>query len=94
VDVTLSGVEWYGTRYLAGNVAEWVLDGKGSYKTSCSSTANCETVPGELDPRGVRGGSWSDHVVEIRTARRTFSDPTERSAHVGFRCARDASSDR
>ena len=87
-------VEAYGARYLAGNVAEWVLDGEGPYRTSCSSTANCETVPRELDPRGVRGGSWSDRVVEIRTARRTFRDPTERSAHVGFRCTRDASSDR
>jgi sulfatase modifying factor 1 len=87
-------LETFGTRFLAGNVAEWVFDGQGGYKAACTSTADCETVPGERDPRGVRGGSWSDPVLEIRTARRTFRAPTDRSAHIGFRCARDTSGDR
>jgi formylglycine-generating enzyme required for sulfatase activity len=93
IDIMPSVVEAFGTRYLAGNVAEWVLDAEGAYRT-CSGTADCEIVPGDVNPRGVRGGSWSDPEVTIQTAHRTFQDPRQRNAHVGFRCAREPSGDR
>jgi sulfatase modifying factor 1 len=86
VDVS-SALEANRTTYMGGNVAEWIFDQQGTYPTSCGSTADCAIAPAEKD-RVVRGGSWSDSVVDIRTAHRTFHAPIERNAHVGFRCAR------
>jgi formylglycine-generating enzyme required for sulfatase activity len=82
----------HGTTYLAGNVAEWVFDVESTYRM-CTSTTDCVAVTGST-ARGVRGGSWSDPLVEIRTARRNFRDPAQRSSHVGFRCAREPTGDR
>jgi formylglycine-generating enzyme required for sulfatase activity len=93
VVVVSANAQAHGTTYLAGNVAEWVFDGPSVYRT-CTSTTDCVALPGSMPTRGVRGGSWSDPLVEIRTARRNLRDAAQRTAHVGFRCAREKSGDR
>jgi beta-lactamase regulating signal transducer with metallopeptidase domain/formylglycine-generating enzyme required for sulfatase activity len=73
----------YGLYDMAGNVAEWCWDGRGTYKTTPAR-----------DPRGpesvstrvvVRGGSWGGDAFVCRVAARLFLDPHSGAYHVGFR---------
>jgi len=71
-----------------GNVWEWVADWFGTYSDAA-----------EVDPRGptageyrvLRGGSFFNSPVYLRSAFRLRFKPSNRSWIVGFRCARAAS---
>jgi sulfatase modifying factor 1 len=72
----------FGGYALAGNVAEWVLDAKGSYPMPCDDCANL-SAPGGI----VRGGDYTSGADAVTTTVR--ASPTA-PAHLRFgaRCAR------
>ncbi len=87
VDSHDEGQSPYGIHHLAGNVAEWVQDWFGFDYYAYMPEKN---PPGPTNGRyrGVRGGSWKSKVIMLRTATRSGSAPDQRSATIGFRCAK------
>ncbi|MCA6078535.1 formylglycine-generating enzyme family protein [Fulvivirga sedimenti] len=95
----------WGLYDMHGNVAEWVLDSYDpEYYAGLPSVAENPLNRGEdLYPHVVRGGSWMDDPDVLRSAARTYSDPSWKkrdpqfpkslwwhtdALHVGFRIVR------
>ncbi|MBA5861828.1 MAG: SUMF1/EgtB/PvdO family nonheme iron enzyme [Nitrospira sp. CR1.1] len=38
----------------------------------------------------IRGGSWNNEPINVRSANRNRNTPTNRNDNIGFRCAQDA----
>jgi sulfatase modifying factor 1 len=74
----------WGHRDLAGNVWEWVLDVSLDYPASCD---DCAVLSGGAN-RGVRGGSFYNIEVFLRSSHRVDASPIVRNEDFGFRCAR------
>jgi formylglycine-generating enzyme len=74
----------WGRADLGGNVWEWVLDVFADYGTPC---ADCAALSGGPD-RAVPGGGFNQELQQLRTAVRTYDEPTMRKRALGFRCAR------
>jgi iron(II)-dependent oxidoreductase len=93
VDSHDEGKSPYGVHHLAGNVAEWVQDWFGFDYYAYMPEKN---PPGPTNGRyrGVRGGSWKSKIIMLRTATRGGSAPDQRSATIGFRCAKSAETER
>ncbi len=72
----------FGLYDMHGNVAEWCQDYYGAYPTV---TTVDPQGPTSGSTRVVRGGSWTDHGVQLRSAARLGVDPGTASSHVGFR---------
>ena len=87
VDSHEEGKSPYGLHHMAGNVAEWVHDWFGFDYYAYMPDRN---PPGPTTGRykSVRGGSWKSKRVMLRTATRGGASPHQRSATIGFRCAR------
>jgi len=87
VDSHDEGRSPYGLHHMAGNVAEWVQDWFGFDYYAYVPKRN---PPGPPNGRykSVRGGSWKSKTIMLRTATRGGSPPEQRSATIGFRCAR------
>jgi len=87
VDSHDDGRSPYGLHHMAGNVAEWVQDWFGFDYYAYMPERN---PPGPTSGRykSVRGGSWKSNPIMLRTATRGGSPPDQRSATIGFRCAR------
>jgi formylglycine-generating enzyme required for sulfatase activity len=78
----------FGLYDMAGNAFEWVADRYGAnyYKQSPSDNPKGASR-GEC--RVLRGGSWGNGALALRTAAR-YKDPQRRSSSsTGFRCALD-----
>jgi len=91
VDSHDEGKSPYGLHHMAGNVAEWVQDWFGFDYYAYMPERN---PPGPTAGRykGVRGGSWKSKQVMLRSATRGGAAPDQRSATIGFRCARSSDS--
>ncbi len=81
-----SGTSYYGCYDIVGNVWEWVADWyDDNYYNQSPSYEPTGPLTGEY--RVLRGGSYLDNEYSVRCAKRSFSEPGERYAEVGFRCA-------
>ncbi len=70
---------------MAGNVAEWCRD---YYQADLGGDAQIDpTGPSTGNQRVVRGGSWYDPAVMLRSASREGLAPDTKSNRVGFRIA-------
>ncbi len=79
----------FGLHDMHGNVWELVEDCYAQYYASGRSDDGSPFVRGECAFRIYRGGSWSYDPRYLRSAYRSWSSVTNRSAHLGFRVARD-----
>ncbi|MDR1277489.1 MAG: formylglycine-generating enzyme family protein [Treponema sp.] len=70
---------------MSGNVWEWCWDWYGNY-TGEAQTNPAGTSPGTT--RVLRGGSWSNDAVYVRSAFRFSYTPSSRGSGIGFRLAR------
>lgn len=81
----------YGAYDMAGNVSEWTADwfSTEGYRGLPSFNPHRKRAQAGHRYRSVRGGSWADPKYMGRTYMRSHALPGSRSAHRGFRCARD-----
>jgi formylglycine-generating enzyme required for sulfatase activity len=78
----------FGLHDMLGNVAEWTQDcWNGDYKGAPTDGSARES--GECFMRAVRGGSWDDNPLGVRSAYRVGSPIVIRLYSRGFRVARD-----
>lgn len=76
----------FGQADLAGNASEPMLDVYvSSYTTPCMDCASLKVTE---DYHVMRGGSARDGSVHLRTGRRDFAGPKNRTRDAGVRCAR------
>jgi formylglycine-generating enzyme required for sulfatase activity len=81
------GASPYGLLDMAGNVWEWVSTAYALYPYRPDDGRE---DPGGGAPRVLRGGSFASmRSAFVRCASRSRSAPGRRSAHIGFRVARD-----
>ena len=77
----------WGLHEMHGNVSEWCLDGGRSYTNKSVNDPLGPMDPGAM--RVLRGGSWYDNTLIVRSACRYWFGPGYRSSYFGFHCARD-----
>ncbi len=88
VDEHPRGASPYGLLDMAGNVWEWVGSAYAPYPYRADDGRE---DPASGFPRVLRGGSFASPSPSfVRCASRSRSAPGRRSAHIGFRAARDA----
>ena len=78
----------YGVFDMGGNVSEWVADwyDKNYYTKSVQRNPR---GPSTGETKVVRGGSWADSAINLRLTLRLEQLPSQGSATVGFRCAKN-----
>ncbi len=79
------GASYYGAMDMAGNVWEWVYDWYAFY--TVTEMPNPGSQHNGSEKKVIRGGSWGNDSMNIRSAFRYITDPSKGSNLVGFRCA-------
>lgn len=79
----------FGLHDMSGNVSEWVEDCWNDEYTANATADGSAWLQGKCDGRVVRGGSWEDSQVELRSAARTGGDKKDQFYTDGLRIARD-----
>ena len=77
----------YGVVDMAGNVREWVDDWYDQYAYRLRDGEK-GIEPEMRTARVLRGGSWTDSLVNARTTARFKMLPRYRDTAIGFRCAK------
>jgi formylglycine-generating enzyme required for sulfatase activity len=78
----------FGLHDMNGNVSEWVEDCWHDEYTAKTPTDGSAWLDGDCNGRVVRGGSWEDSQVELRSAARTGGAKEDRFYTDGIRIAR------
>jgi formylglycine-generating enzyme required for sulfatase activity len=78
----------FGLHDMNGNVSEWVEDCWHDEYTAKAPTDGSAWLDGDCNGRVVRGGSWEDSQVELRSAARTGGSEEDRFYTDGIRIAR------
>lgn len=78
----------WGLHDMGGNVSEWTSDWYDETYYGKSPERNPKG-PSSGEYRVLRGGSWSNAPVNVRSADRIRDAPTARMGTLGFRCAQD-----
>ncbi len=90
VDHYPEGRSPFGVLGMAGNVWEWVADQYDPeyyrHSPEKNPTGPTRSLAGEKPV--VRGGSWNNEAKMLRSAVRSWDEPTARGDNWGFRCAR------
>ena len=76
----------WGLYDIHGNVWEWVAEMYNDQRTRPHLSA---PTAGRESFRSLRGGSWMDPPLSLRSAVRSWADPMARDRNIGFRVARD-----
>jgi formylglycine-generating enzyme required for sulfatase activity len=79
----------FGLHDMNGNVSEWVEDCWHDAYTAMTPTDGSAWLDGNCNGRVVRGGSWEDSQVELRSAARTGGSKEDRFYTDGIRIARN-----
>ena len=77
----------FGLHDIHGNTSEWTMDCYKSHYHEAPTDGRARDT-GNCARRAVRGGSWKDKPLDIRSARRHANVPDERSSKIGFRVMR------
>ena len=78
----------FGLHDMTGNVSEWVEDCWHDAYTATTPADGSAWLDGNCNGRVVRGGSWEDSPVELRSAARTGGAKEDRFCTDGIRIAR------
>jgi formylglycine-generating enzyme required for sulfatase activity len=78
----------FGLYDMQGNVSEWVEDCWNDAYTTAAPTDGSAWVEGDCKGHVVRGGSWEDSAIELRSAARTGGAKDDRFYTDGVRIAR------
>jgi formylglycine-generating enzyme required for sulfatase activity/predicted Ser/Thr protein kinase len=78
-----TGASWCNAQDMAGNVSEWLGDWYGDYPSEAQTNPLGPETGGY---RVLRGGSWVNDRIGVRTVNRMCPLPSERNGFIGFRC--------
>jgi formylglycine-generating enzyme required for sulfatase activity len=81
----------FGLYDMVGNVYEWVADCLHANYRGAPSDGSAWMAGGACNSRMIRGGSWADDPVDLRSAARPWSPAAVRRSFIGFRVARTLS---